>query len=425
MESAARGKSAWRTVTGDKGQSSAVPLPTLLRVLAVVVLTGLSYGLMTWAWSGLHVNSVIINYIRAGIYFGQGLDPYVETLRFGASNQFKYSPLFAMAVAPLRHVAPSAVLHLWVLSGAVVFWWGVVRWVPLTWRPWWGLTVALLACAVELTTSLGIYQINAVIVGLTLLGLAECRDGRGASGGALLMLATNLKVFPVIFLLAGVRRGGWQYLVGATATGLVSFLLPALVVGLQANLELHLSWLSQITHDTVGAGILDVSSALARVGAPRLGCVMWWAIFWTALLLFGLVAAQRQALGTAWGAWISLGLCAFVLLSPRTEVATFVVVGPVYVLLVVTLVDLQAWRPKAVALLALGVAMYLVSWHSNPLNDRNFVVSELPARGWRVSGTLILFVLAATWLSAYMDTHWQVRARVQNVMRSLLRPRHS
>lgn len=260
--------------------------------MAAGLLTGISYGLIVWVWSGLHVNIVIINYLRAGAYFWQGLDPYVETLRFGASNQFKYSPLFAMAVAPLVALTPQVVLRIWVLSGAFIFWLGVMQWVRMARTPWW-LLVALLVCTVELVTSLGIYQINALVIGVTLLGLAACREGRVATGGALLMLATNIKVFPVIFLLPCLRRGGWKYIIGAVVIGWVTFLLPAVVVGLKANIALHTSWFAQITHDTVGSGILDVRSAWERLGAPRLGWAALWLIGCTSVPLFGLAAAAK------------------------------------------------------------------------------------------------------------------------------------
>lgn len=131
------------------------------------------------------------------------------------------------------------------------------------------------------------------------------------------------------------------------------------------------------------------------------------------LTLFVLFALQRQMSDRAWGPWITFSLCTFVLLSPRTEVATFVVVAPVYVLLGATIMELQDRRTQVLALLVLSAAAYLVSLHSNPFTDRHFVVSELPQRSMRVLGTLLLFGMAHGWLSASVYQQWRSPASVQ------------
>jgi len=280
---------------------------------------------------GLGLNIVMRYYLMSGNYFMEGADPYKATEQFGAPNSFKYSPLFALlfgGMARLFGAAPLLLLGLWILGGVFLFAWGLRRWCDLAVPAPFYVVIAALAALLDLVLSTGAYQINAIVIGVMLLGLAEYRDGRCFPAGALLMLAANLKVYPVIFLAALLLRFRWKYWLGALAGGVVVFILPALHAGWAHNIDLHLSWARTVLHVTGDVRILDITAAFERAGFALLGVVLNKVVFVISLVVFYAYAIAIKRMD--WRPWITFGIAAMLLLSPRSEVYTYAMLAPAY-----------------------------------------------------------------------------------------------
>lgn len=139
--------------------------------------------------------------------FWAGLSPYADSR--GAGDWFKYSPFFAWFYTPFAKLNSSLQAGLWEVFNIICFWTGVSVWFP--WKKldskW--LWLGFLFCSMEADGSLRYQQINACLVGLTLLGLYLYRTQRLRSAGLLVTTATNVKILPRLFLiglLAPVRK---------------------------------------------------------------------------------------------------------------------------------------------------------------------------------------------------------------------------
>jgi len=316
--------------------------------------------------SGLGLNIVMRDYCFGGRYFLQGVDPYKATESRGSSDSFAYSPLFALVAGGIARELPAVVsdmriqqvatqgfwlfvqapgqqpqfatttkpalfLGLWVLVSAALFALGLRRWCDLSRPAPFYMIVAFLAAMLDMVISTGVYQINAIVIGIMLLGLAEYRDGRYYTAGALLMLAANLKIYPVIFLAALLLRFRWKYWIGAFIGGVIIFILPAFWVGWTFNFNTHLEWVRVVLTFVGHERILDIIAAFERAGLALFGNILHKTVFVISLAVFGTYAAASKRMD--WRPWMAFGVAAILLLSPRAEVYTYVMLAPAYVYL--------------------------------------------------------------------------------------------
>jgi len=280
---------------------------------------------------GLGLNIVMRYYLLAGNYFMEGTDPYIVTVQYGSANSFKYSPLFVLlfgGMARLFNSAPILLLGLWVLAGNFLFACGLRRWCDLSVSAPFYFIIAIAAALLDTVLSTGAYQINTIVIGIMLLGLAEYRDERYFSAGALLMLAANLKIYPVIFLAALLFRFKWKYWLGALAGGFVVFILPALWVGWTFNFNAHLSWVRAVLNVTGDERILDITAAFERAGLATFGLILHKVVFVVSLVIFYAYAIVSKRMD--WRPWLTFGIAAMLLISPRSEIYTYVMLAPAY-----------------------------------------------------------------------------------------------
>lgn len=102
---------------------------TLLLTVVVCALYILIYG--------MSVNMVMKIYYLGGLSFVKGFNPYELTLNNGFSNQFKYSPFFALITGELSQIPAHwqrLVFGMWQLVGAAVFSLGLSSWSRLSLR---------------------------------------------------------------------------------------------------------------------------------------------------------------------------------------------------------------------------------------------------------------------------------------------------
>lgn len=254
-------------------------------------------------------------------------DPYLAVQEGG--DLFKYSPLFAVLYRPLSALPEKAEVLLWALVNIVVFWWALSLWAgaSLAWsrKNLWLLAFAVLA-SMELDISLRYQQFNPCLAGLTLMAFFFFREKRFVGAGLLLALATNLKILPGLFALALARFFGRSYGLAFVLGTVLCVLLPSLILGWSFNQDLHFSWLRLLISDAHAPGLLDLSTQMGRWGWPFAAPVK----ISLALITLGVVLYRPAA---SLGALYSFGAAALLLLSPRTESPTFVLMAPAYVLL--------------------------------------------------------------------------------------------
>ncbi len=171
-----------------------------------------------------------------------------------------YPPFFLLLVWPLTQLPSPA--------AAAVF--ETLKWVALVvaLRAAWRLAardgedvppiVALGSLALTwrfIDNDLGVGNINLLLLAAVVGALWLVRRRRDVTAGALLAVAASIKVTPALLLAYLVYKGCWRTLIGA-AIGLVLCLLvlPALVIGWDANLHLLQGWYDMVVHSYVRSG---------------------------------------------------------------------------------------------------------------------------------------------------------------------------
>ncbi len=181
---------------------------------------------------------------------------------------FKYSPLAGLLTAPYALLPQGPGSFLFLLTQCIVFFWAFHRFTTAAagyslWHapalPW----IALASVALDLAVAIQNAQVNVVLWALMLLGAAQYAESKFLRSGLVLSLATNLKLFPFtlgLCLLTGGERLFWLSFLGGT---LFWFLLPAVLLGLERDLELHRQWIRMMSRDQGHESVmLDIGSFL-------------------------------------------------------------------------------------------------------------------------------------------------------------------
>ena len=141
---------------------------------------------------------------------------------------FKYTPTFAVLMAPFSALPDAIGLPLWNLLNALVLVLAVFR-LPILREHQQGL--ALVICAVECMTSLQNAQSNGLVVGLLVLAFAELERGKAWLPALCVLLSAFIKLFGIVGLAMFVMHPQRWKLAGWTAAlGLGLAALPLVVV---------------------------------------------------------------------------------------------------------------------------------------------------------------------------------------------------
>lgn len=244
----------------------------------------------------------------------------------------KYAPIFFVLYYPFTLFHERVEALLWGIFNISFFWWGVTRWFRLEKTSSYWLWAAFIFCSMELDGSVRYQQINAFLIGTTLLGLALFRDKRFLLSGLILAFITTVKILPGLFAFALLVPWNKKYVCGLASGFLLSLLIPAFVLGMEQNTLFHIRWIEIILTDLRGAGILDIGTVLSRYGVLNARELVNYPI---AFLSFGLLVWLRFLPQFSWFSWISLGVSCLLLASPRSESPTFVLAAPAYIALTV------------------------------------------------------------------------------------------
>ena len=187
----------------------------------------------------------------------QGLDLY--QLREGPDPErptgYIYPPLFALAFLPLTALPFPWVRGLWfflmgllaVRSVLVGLGLASARGLGRGWVERAGLALGL-ACALRFVWSdLGHGQVNVLVAWLAIEGIAQAERGRDRRAGALLALATLVKLTPALLIAGYLVAGRWRLAAWAGAVGMAGLAAPALVFGPALTLDQLLRFGLEVT----------------------------------------------------------------------------------------------------------------------------------------------------------------------------------
>jgi len=186
----------------------------------------------------------------------EGLDLYHqrETATPDRPTAFIYPPLFAVAFLPLTYLPFTAVRLLWCLGLGLL----AMRAYQRAWqlvnrergppaRPWLVLGLGVAASLRFVLSDLGHGQVNLLVIGLALEGVALAEEERPRRAALCLALAVVFKLTPAVLVL-----GWWvarrRRLVAWTAgLGFGLLLLPSVVFGPGRNLNYLLRFVTEVT----------------------------------------------------------------------------------------------------------------------------------------------------------------------------------
>lgn len=327
----------------------------------------------------------------AGRLGAEGLPHGPYSLAGPGADVYKYSPFFAQAFQiflPLPEVWAAA---LWGLVNVAVFFWGVGRAFRLSRdTPWWAW-VGLLLASMELNGSLQYQQVNGLLAGLCLAGLADFRDARYRTSALWWALAANIKIFPLALAGALVLGSPRKFGVPFVVASLAFVLFPALQVGLVADFHLHQDWLLVLARDLSRADLLDARTLMIKAGLPAAGEALRWLIagVTTSLFLWAAFPARPHA-RFPWAAWACCGWSAILLLNSGTESPTFVLLAPVYLFGATEAGRTRCWIG--------AVAAALITVQYSDLWPRAVRLHGWETFAYKSAGTLVLWIIASLWL---------------------------
>ena len=280
-------------------------------------------------------NVVTRTYHFAAQNLVQGLSPY----GFLGENTdvFKYSPLFAYLYFPLTLLPSSWEAIVFATLNCLIFWFGFFLWAGNAPRRWGIIFCGAVLASMELDGSLRYQQVNAALVGGILFGVWAFKEFYEKTSGKVLALVANFKILPLVFAGSLFFARKKKYIVSFFISSAVAVLVPTLFLGFEKSLEFHLQWLEILWRDgQVPIGILDLRSSLVRGGVDsriaqilRIGVslVSVFGLIWCGFQVKNHIKNKRNV---DFELWLSLGLCFVLLVSPRTESPTFVLMAPVY-----------------------------------------------------------------------------------------------
>lgn len=287
--------------------------------------------LLPFFWTkGLGVVSK--TFMEGSLRFWTGGNPYA-TPEMG--DVFHYSPLFAALYGVFAYAPTPLHLILWAALNSCVFFYAINLWVRFerknsSWM-WLGLVAALM----ELDISQRYHQANALIIGLVLIAIALYRDKKLFLSGIVFALGINIKIIPVMFALPLLWPFNRRYAVGLFSGLLLFFLLPTIFSGWERNLFLHKEQYMAIVSDLDHRRMLDIANVLIRLGQTEIADPVKNIIAVLSCLIF-CGARFVYSKEFPWARWIAFGTAASLLLSPRTESPTFVLLAPCYLLLMLS-----------------------------------------------------------------------------------------
>lgn len=384
-----------------------------------------------WLLVGFLVWSVVGEAVRSGGLGPDVLDDYafardlgsrvVESGRYadpfaspGPSVVFAYPPPFALLQVAFAGagpvVGPLAYMLALVLAGAAGPWM-CLRLVGAHRRPfrWVAVALAVLACRAFVQSDLHHLNSNTLTASLAIgallaFGPATGSRARDGVGGGLLAASLAIKPWAAGIVLLLVARGRLRAVVWSVAWVVFLFwLVPALVLGPQASLDLSVGWVGLLAAtaevDAVHRIAVDNASLAAAALAWGLDAqvaaavvrslqAMW--LLAIAALVVGELRRARAGDGLDGRRWLRVGATLLVAPIPLTAILQphhAVVVVPLAIVVALDGLAIGITRRAGVLRLGVLVSVFGLSSYGPPG----------PARGPWLVGSLALLLAAGWW----------------------------
>ena len=189
--------------------------------------------------------------------------------------QFKYFPLFALAMAPFGMVGREAGKLLWFVA-LVALLVAMLRWsvtaLPdrrLSQRVLMWVAVVLMAKFFAHEVLLG--QANLLLGALLLATLLALQGGRRVAAGALVGVAVFVKPYALILVPWLLVTQGWQAAATTAVIVAAGLLMPAAVYGWAGNLDLLRGWYRTVSESTLPNLLNNDNVSIASMWAKWLG----------------------------------------------------------------------------------------------------------------------------------------------------------
>lgn len=327
--------------------------PVAARSVWICLIAGLAIHAFFLPFS----HSVYDVYVGAARRWLAGEDIYVPQREF-----YRYSPLFAVALAPLAVLPDGLSAAAWKLVNCGVFAWGVYVWGrQLTPRR---LSANELAAALLLVIPLALHslynsQANLMMLGSLLLGLSAAGEGRWNRAAGWLAWATLIKGYPLamaMLLCALFPRQFAARFVAALAGGL---LLPFAAQHPAVVMMQYQSWWHHLRDSTqmMRERLRSIDQLFVVAGHPisEQAFAIAGALAGVAVLVICLTIARRSSDRTEAVFRASLWFLLWVVLfGPATEACTYVVAAPPVAWAIVEAWHRRSsWRSRAVPVASL------------------------------------------------------------------------
>jgi hypothetical protein len=304
--------------------------------------------------------------VASGDWFA-GNNLYV--LRTEGPDQYRYSPTFAVAVAPLAALPERAGNAGWKLLNALAFLAGLWVWARRV-VPWSAtrerVAGAFFVAAFAALPSFFNGQVNLMVTGFVLLAAGALTAERWWWAASWLAAATLIKVFPLALALVVCalypRRFAPRFAVAVAALAALPFVAqsPEYVLSQWEKWFDHLSYTSLAPRD----GHRSLDALLERIGfdVNRRAFQFVAALTGGLVLLVALRSARRADARATLALTVSWFLCWAVVFGPATENATFAVLAPALAWSGVVVAERPgAWRER----IWLGACVYLTGLASS------------------------------------------------------------
>ncbi len=301
-------------------------------------------------------HSVVGNYRNAANGWWSGKDIYGSGI-----DGFLYLPSFAVLYSPFAVLGDFGdVLWRFVSAGTLTYaiWRSVKLYLPARWFAAFGL--ALLLTLPAATAALRNGQATTLMVALMLLGSLAIAERRWWPAAALLAVALAIKPLAIVLvLLAAVL---YRPLTGRLALGvLVVLLLPFLNPDPAAAWHIYVLGFGKllVSSEPTRESWADITGLLDRIGLSAPLIVLTILRLATALLTLwtGYLALRRQDRAIAALDLFALAVCYLMLMNPRTEENTYIMLGVVLALFAVMLLARRpgCWQSWLVVLFCVAL----------------------------------------------------------------------
>lgn len=235
-------------------------------------------------------------------------------------DYYKYSPAFAIFMAPFAAIPSQVGAVVWNLLNAVIFLLGIKSLdIEKKYK-----TIFLWLCFFEYMTSMNYFQSNVMMAGLMMMVFSCLAKTRPVLSGFISTILFNIKIFGAgvasVFLLYSKKR--W-FIISAVLSSLVLAVVGILLSSFSYTYEMYLSWLKLLLWDfDASLGV----SVMALINQYILMPKLWIQLAGTALTFSPIVICWfKGPRGVSRVALVSAIMIWSVIFNHKAETATYII----------------------------------------------------------------------------------------------------